>query len=105
MRDAQVAELQAEIVGSQQIGGGLGFGSAHGGDFLGAEFRRAAVSGRHRGRRDVAAPLLEQRQRAGTLELDVIGVRVNREDSRSGDAAVHCNLAFRKVSLPLVSNW
>lgn len=98
VRDAQVAEFEAEVVGPQQIGSGLGFGAAYGGDFLGAEFRRAAVARRHRGGGDVTAALLEQRQRAGTLELDVIGMGVNREDSRSGDAAVHCNLAFRRFS-------
>jgi hypothetical protein len=50
----------------------------------------------------VATSLLEQCHRAGALELDVIGMSVNREDSRSGNAAVHCNLAFRRFSSALV---
>ncbi len=105
VRDAQVTELKTDVVGTDVVGGGFGFGSAHGRDFFRGEFRRAAISRSHRGGRNVAATLLEQRQRAGTLELNVIGVCVNREDSWSGNAAVHCNLAFRQFSLPPVSTW
>ena len=38
VRDAQVAKLQAEVIGSEQIGGGFRFGSADGGDFVAALF-------------------------------------------------------------------
>jgi hypothetical protein len=76
VEDGQVAELQAEAIGPDQVGRRSRLGPADLGDRLGVMLGAAAIAGRHRRERQVAAPLAQERQRPGALELDIVGVGV-----------------------------
>ena len=81
LEDRQVAELQADVIGPDQVGRRLRLGPPDGGDRLGVAVDAPAVAGRHRGQGDVATRLGEQGQGPGALELDVVGVGVDGQDS------------------------
>ena len=84
MVDLQILEFEAEVVGLQ-AGGGLGrLGPSNRGDLQRVEFCAPAVSRGHRGDGEVTAQLPQQCQRSRTLELDVVGVGMNRQDAKLG---------------------
>jgi hypothetical protein len=80
--DAEIGEFEAQVIGPQQVCRLAGFGAADAGDVEGPQLGAAAIAGRHRRNRDVAAELLQAGQRSRALELDVVGVGMNRQDAR-----------------------
>ena len=93
VEDGQVAELQAEAIGPDQVGRRPRLGPADLGDRLGVVLGAAAIAGRHRRQRQVTARLAQERQRPGALELDIVGVGVQRQHS---DGQGHGNLRARR---------
>ncbi len=82
--DCQVTELKAHVVGPEHVRGRLRFVAADVRNFGLRKFGAPQVAGRHGGDRDVAALLLQEGERPGDLELDVVRMGVNRENSRQG---------------------
>jgi hypothetical protein len=76
----QIEEFQAVVFGVDQPGGGGGLGPADGGDFQRAQLGTAAVSRRHGGDDQRAAPPSQAGQGSRTLEFDIIGVGVNGQN-------------------------
>ena len=81
VEDRQVAEFEAEVVRPDQRGRGPRFLAADRRDRLGVVLGAAAVAGRHRGDRDVAARLPQQDQRAGALKLDIVGMGMQGQNT------------------------
>ena len=72
-----------------------GFAAADCGDFIGPEFRAAAIAGGHGDQRDAASQFAQTGQRPGALEFDIVRMCVDRQDSRQLVGIDHCNLRRR----------
>jgi hypothetical protein len=71
--------MLTHVPGADQLGRGQRLAAADR-RYLGRrQFSAAAIAGRHRGDDDRVALCRQVRKRPGTLELDVVGVRVNGE--------------------------
>ena len=84
MVDLQILEFEAEVIGPQAGGGLRRLGPANRGDLQRVEFGAPAVSRGHRGDGEVTTELPQQCQRSRTLELDIVGVGMNRQDAQLG---------------------